>query len=201
MGYSFTQEQIDAAYTAAPEQVREALETDPYLDFALGLQTNYKLHVDIAGSITELTKYLLLGLINPSDFVTGLGALAIPKPTVTQLVTELNEKVFKPLQEQIREGSNETSETQSVSSPVPSSVPAPAPAPQPTPAAPQIASVVTPPVQIQKEVRPAPAPTPIRPRPAPYTPSTPPSSPEAHREELKKIVKEYGADPYREPIQ
>lgn len=47
--------------------------------------------------------------------------------------------------------------------------------------------------------QPGPAPEP-QPRTTPYTPLTTQSD-SSHREELRKIVKEYGNDPYREPIQ
>lgn len=193
---TFTDEEVNRAYDAVPEVIQQALGGDELYDFGEKMQTVYHLHIDTVGMVGTLIRNLLIGLINPTEFVSSLQEIGIEKSTVQQLTADLNEKIFIPLQNKMREVGAATPSPSAVQA-----IPAPAPvAEQPTPAAPQIASVVTPPVQIQRAAQPAPTPAPIRPRPAPYTP-TPPSTPDAHREELKKIVKEYGADPYREPIQ
>jgi hypothetical protein len=174
-----TREQIDLAYQALPQPIREYLASTAVYDFCQNLGKQYGLHVDTVGVLPHLVTYLLLGLLNPAQFQQSLRLLSIPNQPAAAIIQELNEKVFKPLQEKVRNTPpEEPASREEEAAPVATN---PIPAPASTPAA--VAPAYTPPRTPPQPLVPAPAiiapaqrPVPI-PVPPPSVVPPPPKAP------------------------
>jgi hypothetical protein len=132
------------------------------------LSTKYNLHADQAGVFERSFIYMLLGVYTPEEFVQELTDAGIPQDTVRGLTADVNERVFKPLQNAERA----TVPPTPIAVPVPVyAPPAPAPFVPPTPVVP--ASIYSAPVPTPQPVAPAPQPfaqsaaIPVSPAPVP----------------------------------
>lgn len=100
----FPREQVIEAYNNAPAPVRAAFNAESTVAVVEDIQVRFSLHIDMAAALGTQIGYLLLGLINPSGFYGQLIALGIPKTAVDQIVSEVNTKIFIPLQNQMKQG-------------------------------------------------------------------------------------------------
>ena len=98
-----SEEEVKRAYTSAPKVIQDALSDGPAVDFMVALQERYNLHIDVAGTVVEKIRDLLLGLSNPTEFLGELINLGIQDTVARSLVTDLNTEVFMPLRDRIRE--------------------------------------------------------------------------------------------------
>lgn len=98
----YTEEQIAELFDNAPEEIREALSSQELLDAIVGFQTEYHLQMDIVGKIGESVRNSLLGLIGPQDFFNELVQSGMDAAAAQQVLTELNTKIFLPLQERMK---------------------------------------------------------------------------------------------------
>ncbi len=155
-----------------PKPVQDFLRSPERDAVSSELSMKYNLHADQAGTFERSFIYMLLGVYAPDEFVQELTEAGIPVDTVRSLTTDVNERVFKRLQ------NAERTEVTAAPAPViiappPASVPAPfvpppvmaPPAPQPQPA--PIYSA------------PVPAPQPIAPAPQPFAQSAATPAPAA----------------------
>ncbi len=70
----------------------------------------YSLHVDTLGLLSSALTEMLVGLTNPMQFSQQLKSVGVPEAQVALIVNDLNEQVFKPLQEKFREENTEDEE-------------------------------------------------------------------------------------------
>jgi hypothetical protein len=63
-----------------------------------------KLHIDQIGLVAELNVQMLLGLVTPPEFLQELITAGIPDKDARQIMTEINQKIFAPLREQMEKG-------------------------------------------------------------------------------------------------
>jgi hypothetical protein len=166
------------AMNRAPQAVQDIVSDERTTSTIADIGMQRQLHIDQIGMLAELNTQMLLGLLNPSQFLGELLAMGIAEPDARQIMSEINEKVFKPLQGQMRK-----------SPPVP---PAPAPARMPPPPgnAPAPPSPVTPPPPPPRPAAPPPPPRPpVQARPPislpPRPPVPPPRPPEPARSESR----------------
>ena len=158
-------DQFDAAFQKLPLPIREYL------------ANKYGLHVDTIGGLERETSNMLLGIINPSQFVGELKSVGIPEASIGAIVEELNAKVFIPLREKMKnptpDTEGEAAEEEGSDVVRPSIQVTPPPVPTPTIITPNPAPIVPPqPVII------APVPTPMPAAPAiSYAPPQPPPAP------------------------
>lgn len=124
-----------------PRPVQDFLRSPERDQVSLELSAKYNLHTDQAGVFSRAYIYMLLGVYTPEEFVQELRDAGIAEATVQGLTQDVNERVFKRLQNAER---NSTA-----------SAPAPASPPQP---------------QAMPAPQPAPAPMPVPPTPAPFAP-------------------------------
>ena len=83
-----------------PPQVREYLESDAYPKVMRELILKYKLHVDTTSQIELNTTLLLIGILPPAEYRQSLIEDAeSPETLANQIVSEMNEQIFKPLLE------------------------------------------------------------------------------------------------------
>ena len=165
-------EQFKEAYKKLPFLLREYIAQDDLSEIAESIGKKYGLHVDTIGALYRETTNMLLGLINPSQFVGELKSVGIPETSIGPIVEELNRAVFIPLREKMKnppQESDDSNENESapVGAPTASVVATPTTV---TPSAP-----LTPPMPIAP-IQP-PAPTPIQFQTQPVTPASAPILP------------------------
>ncbi len=167
-----TDEQFKAAYVKLPLTLREFLASDDLTKITLEMGSRYGLHVDSIGALERETSNMLLGLINPEQFVGELKSVGIPPNVIGTIVEELNAKIFIPLREKMQHPDEDEDEDDDDSIPEHQAMPTQIPAPQPAP--PQFP---LPPTPSLTYTQPAPIPTvvtPVMPVAPAYIPPTPP---------------------------
>jgi hypothetical protein len=97
-----SRQQLLAAFKASPRPIREYVASDALGDFAQKLGLQHGLHVDTVGELAKQTGYLLVGLMNPVAFKQELAAMGLTDSEAGAIIQELNEQVFKPLQDAVR---------------------------------------------------------------------------------------------------
>lgn len=83
-----------------PVPIRAFLHSPERDATSLRLSQKYGLHADQAGAFEQAYIYMLLGINTPEDFVQDLRRAGIPQETVRGLTNDINEQVFKRLQQQ-----------------------------------------------------------------------------------------------------
>ena len=104
-----SKEQFSTAYNKLPFPIREFLASDDLTTVTQSIGTTYKLHIDTMGALKRETTNMLLGLINPTQFVGELKSVGIPQASIGAIVEELNAKVFMPLREKMKNPPEEDS--------------------------------------------------------------------------------------------
>jgi len=162
MSDSFSREQVLKAYNAAPDAVRAAFSAEATTNVIAGLKDKYQLHVDQSGLVAKEVGYLLLGLVDPNTFMSRLRAGGVPEGSVSGIISDLNEQVFKLLREEMRQASGK----QGSAAPAPRQGQPPMPRPQPMQAS---RPTSAPPVPVSRPTMP--------PRPQPMQAPRPPAAP------------------------
>lgn len=169
-----TQEEAGRWMDVAPLNIQRAVTSDSTQKIYEGLITKYGLHSDVGGIVAKMTSYVLLGYASPQQFKEVLHNAGISDSIVTQILNDINEKIFVPLREQMRNSENVVAKPVE---PAPYSPPAP-PQPQRPPAVnaqvPSYASSAGISNKVQGERQssiPQSQPAPLKPYPLPLTPS------------------------------
>lgn len=225
----FTQDQVLDAYAKAPEAIQEAFSSELTADVVSDIKAKFRLHVDVAGNLGKEVGYLMLGLINPAEFFGGLMLAGTDEATAKGIMEEINSRIFIPLKQQVSGAGKapapapvtyaETPVAEEKTTPmvpppaldyeparaailpgssesVPVIAPSnPTPAQQPVMPAPQEVHTMMNDMLAAKQ---APAPAPVV-SAQPTTPSVPPTPAPAPLRP-SPIAKDYGVDPYREPV-
>jgi hypothetical protein len=149
MTRSYSNDELITLMEAAPLLVQQAIESKTTAKTISGIATSFNLHIDVLGKLAELNVLMLLGLVNPDEFLQELITAGIPEADARTIMTEINEKIFMPLREQMRSGAEK--------------------AEQPTrpvaPATPRPTQPVRPPMQVPPTRVSVPAPSYVPPRP------------------------------------
>lgn len=82
-----------------PVSVRDFLRSPERDAVSLRLTQKYRLHADQAAAFEKAYLYMLLGVNTPEDFVQDLKEANIPLDTIRGLTNDINEQVFKKLQQ------------------------------------------------------------------------------------------------------
>lgn len=132
---NLSDQQIESAYKSAPGPVRALLDSDALPQIISAMGAEFRLHIDVIGKVAENIRNLLIGLISPTQFLGELLAGGMAEPQARQIMGEVNEKIFKPLQEEMRRNAPSEEALPATSPPPPRYAPPapPAPPPQPTP--------------------------------------------------------------------
>jgi len=130
MNDSITKEQVLNAYNSAPDPVRAVFNDEATTQACMGLQTEFQLNAGQASEIGKGVGYLLLGLIEPEQFLQELHAAGVPDQQARQIMGEVNQKIFVPLREQMQRAAP-AAPAASISIPPSPPVAARAPAQQP----------------------------------------------------------------------
>lgn len=176
-------EQTLHAYNSLPQPVRAYLASTELYDSMAIISTKYGLHVDVVGMLSKSVTQMLLGFIDPSQLMQEMRRIGIDGSKSIEIAKELNQLVFKPLHQKMREGKEAVK--QGPSAPL---VDVPAPLGYSN-----NGSVVP---TVQSDTSPLPA----------YSAPVQPSEPKQFNAPTPQIVQKpiprnYGSDPYREPIE
>src|SRR3989344_1060873 len=101
----FTDQELDAALKTAPGPIQKELATGyETANIISAFRSKYNLHIDTVGMIAELNRNMLLGLVNPQEFLQELITAGIPDKDAREIMAEVNQKGFVPLREEMRKG-------------------------------------------------------------------------------------------------
>lgn len=196
-----------------PLPVQNFLKSDERDQVTRELTAKYNLHVDQAGDFERAFLFMLLGVATPEEFVSMLTDAGLTSDVISGLAGDVNTRVFMRLRELERQATPSPAPVPQAQPQKPEPLPVPAvtyeapPAPPTLPGSPVPVPLPTPP--------PEPTPMPMsastppatrtmasdiaaleqKPTPPPL-PVAPPTAPAA----APPIVREYGTDPYREPV-
>lgn len=98
------QDKFRTAFKQLPYTIRDYITDDQLAVVTEGIGRTYNLHVDAVGALYRETTNMLLGLESPEQFMAELKKIGIPQTTATEIVHELNQKVFVPLREKMKNG-------------------------------------------------------------------------------------------------
>jgi hypothetical protein len=133
----YSNEEILKVMKEAPEPVQRIIEDVQTSFIIANFMQKYSLHIDQIGSLAELNRNLLLGLINPEEFLAELTAtVKVPDAQAREIMAEINTKIFVPLRDEMRNAGKGPATAQPVTPvarPVAASVPTPAPVQPPAP--------------------------------------------------------------------
>lgn len=123
-----TRQQVIEAYKKLPPPVREFLADPDKLARVLeNIRNAHGLHIDVAGQIGESVGYLLLGLANPNEFKETLKTASVSEATASEIIGEINQKIFVPLRDEMRKGTAAApASTQAPAKPIAPAQPRPA---------------------------------------------------------------------------
>lgn len=219
---------LEQAFREAPEEIVDAIASDEVARWALEIGKNHSLHIDKVGELQSAISLAVLGVVKGDHLLSYITAkLGVPEELGKQLVSDIDEKVFRELRNRMQENDVKESEEEALLSDEPELLP-PAPVEEPLDRESILHEVEnpTPAVAPAALVEPVPAPElpPPAPSAVPATPIPPPSpeaavsAPETHIAEHKlsapfsippaerkdadtSIAAVKKPDPYREPIQ
>jgi len=226
---NFTQDQVLDAYAKAPEPIQEAFSSELTADVVSDIKTKFRLHVDVAGNLGKEVGYLMLGLINPAEFFGSLMLAGTDEATTKGIMEEINSRIFIPLKQQVSATGRTPAPAPITYAETPVAEQRPAPMiPPPAleyepaqtgtlPGSSEPIPVVAPSISAPTQERALPTPQEVHTMmsdmlvakqtaaPAPIIPVQPtapnvPLPPAPVVPQPNPIAKDYGVDPYREPV-
>ncbi len=100
MSYHFTKEQINIAYNALPDDVRDFYSKEKTAVNIYNIGKKYNLHVDAVGKLGELVGLAIMGLVPLIDFNKELvERTGVAEDTANLIIYDLNQEVFGPIRE------------------------------------------------------------------------------------------------------
>lgn len=165
-------DQLLEAYDKVPRPIRAFIADSELPPIVTELGTKYGLHVDTMGILGDLVTKTLLGFVRP-EVLPGMLTmqLHISEQTTASLLSDINERVFVPLQKRVRDAAEEERREQELERELRESAP-----PEPVPAAPTKPEPIPPPALEYAPATPIAEPTlPGLPEKAPM-PAVPPTS-------------------------
>lgn len=99
-----TDEQVIAAIDSAPELVRETLSSADTAKTIAAIGSAHRLHLDQIGSLAQINRNLLIGLVDPSEMYGELVGIGVAPEEAKLIMSEINERIFVPLRETMRSG-------------------------------------------------------------------------------------------------
>ncbi|KND51519.1 MAG: phage Tail Collar [Parcubacteria bacterium C7867-007] len=91
-------QQIAVLMRELPKPVQDFLKSPERDAVSLELSTKYSLHADQAGVFSRAYLFMLLGVYTPDEFIQELREAGISEPSIQGITADVNERVFKRLQ-------------------------------------------------------------------------------------------------------
>lgn len=100
----YTSQQLRKIYKELPEDIKEAIDNIDATYVIDEVGKKFNLHLDQISKLGEETGFVLLGVADPMEFVSNISEkLGIDKNIASQIVGEINEKIFVDIKESLRE--------------------------------------------------------------------------------------------------
>jgi|CXWL01.1.fsa_nt_gi hypothetical protein len=101
----FTDQEIEDAIKKAPKFIQDEISSGEDTAVIIAeIGRRFGLHIDIVGTIAKLNRNMLLGFVNPQEFINELIVAKISDKDARDIMTEINQKIFVPLRERMRSG-------------------------------------------------------------------------------------------------
>lgn len=101
---NYTKEQLKQIFKSLPEDLQDAITSVESAQILSEIGKKFKLHLDQQSFLGDETGYVLLGVSDPMEFVSSLSIkLGIDRNTASQIVSEINEKIFVKIKESLRQ--------------------------------------------------------------------------------------------------
>lgn len=104
-----TEAEIQQAYSGAPRELKEYIDSAIVFDAFHEIRTAYKLHLDHAANLSKAIDSVILGIRSFTE-LPGLLTEALPgldAEMQAKIVKDINDKVFVPLREQVKQKADE----------------------------------------------------------------------------------------------
>lgn len=93
---------------AAPQIVQDAVTNAATEQTLNQISKQYNLHVDVAGLLEKLTRYMLIGYTSPEEFLRELLSARVADKDARQIMTDINQKIFVPLRAKMMDSNTAT---------------------------------------------------------------------------------------------
>lgn len=110
-----TKDEILAKYNEAPKEVRDVLSSMELSETITEIASRNKISLDAMKKLAECNRNMLLGIINPQDFLKELISVGISQGTATNIVAEINQKIFFPTLKKVHENNPQPKLNESLS--------------------------------------------------------------------------------------
>ena len=105
---NYTKEQLKERYLNLPEELKEAMASDEFLDSIINVGNKYKLHIDQRGVLANEIGLVFLGVVDMEQLLTDIQEkLNISLDEAGEIVKDINTMIFFPIRkllQQISEG-------------------------------------------------------------------------------------------------
>ncbi|HBM46143.1 MAG: hypothetical protein UT05_C0003G0084 [Parcubacteria group bacterium GW2011_GWF2_38_76] len=100
---------LNDIYDNLPEDIKNAIASVDSSESIYEIGNKFKLHMDQIAQLGAETGFVLLGVTDPMEFVANVSrVLNIDKTLASQIVTDINEKIFVPVKESLRQIHSQT---------------------------------------------------------------------------------------------
>lgn len=100
---AFSDQQIEQAEHNIPPAVRDAISGADMAMKIAAIGQAYGLHIDQIGTLARLNRHMLLGLVSPTDFVSGLVESRVSAADAQAIASEVNKQIFLPLRKRMQD--------------------------------------------------------------------------------------------------
>ena len=116
---NYTAEQIEAAFTALPEHIREILASTHTGDILRRIGQDARLHIDQIASLSDITTLTLCGLLPREKFIdTTVTDLSISREQASALATRVSAEIFEKVRATIQSNDENTRKERALEDPL-----------------------------------------------------------------------------------
>ena len=91
-------EKLKEHYLKLPDDVQDAISSVAIAEALQSIGEKHSLHIDQIGSLNNVVGEVMLGITKPDEFAKRLAQeLPVPQGTVSLLVQDIDEQIFKPI--------------------------------------------------------------------------------------------------------
>lgn len=99
----FTLEQINERKRSVPDDIKLAISSTETSNKIENISNKNNLHIDQMGILSSHIAYLMLGLLNPKDFIEEISrSMKVDYSVSKKIAIEVNEQIFRPIRESLK---------------------------------------------------------------------------------------------------
>ena len=97
---NYSSEELNEIFKTLPEELKDAIVSVDTAKVINETGKKYGLHVDQIGAVASQTGLVLLGVLHPTEFVSGVTkAAGIERVVASQIASDINDKIFLKVRE------------------------------------------------------------------------------------------------------